>query len=407
MKTLLFLFISLWIGVMPMLAQDSPQQAKQRPLPPPDYQQQQKDDPLQIKELVRDHRGKKGDTRIQVAILLDTSNSMDGLIDQAKSQLWKMVNELSLAQDHWGNIPRFELALYEYGNDRLSERKGYIRQVSPLSTDLDVISEKLFSLKTDGGDEFCGQVIQKATNELQWGSGNYDLKLMFIAGNERFTQGPVEFKDACIKAKEGDIIVNTIFCGDFNEGVETKWKQGAMFGDGKYMNIDQNEKMVYINAPQDKELERLNEDINDTYIGYGREGSKRKEMQRTQDYNASSYGRANTAQRAMSKASSSYSNANWDLIDATKDKTVDLDEVAEKDLPDEMKKMSMKERKEYVQRLSRKRTKIKERIQQLNKERRSYVAAERQKMSDKGTLDEVMLTTIREQAEAKGFQFEE
>ena len=30
---------------------------------------------------------KKG--KIQVALLLDTSNSMDGLIDQAKSQIWK------------------------------------------------------------------------------------------------------------------------------------------------------------------------------------------------------------------------------------------------------------------------------------------------------------------------------
>ena len=31
--------------------------------------------------------------RVQLALLLDTSNSMDGLIDQAKSQLWKIVNE--------------------------------------------------------------------------------------------------------------------------------------------------------------------------------------------------------------------------------------------------------------------------------------------------------------------------
>ena len=32
---------------------------------------------------------------IKVALLLDTSNSMDGLIDQAKAQLWDVVNELS------------------------------------------------------------------------------------------------------------------------------------------------------------------------------------------------------------------------------------------------------------------------------------------------------------------------
>jgi len=33
--------------------------------------------------------------KIQAAILLDVSNSMDGLIDQAKNQLWNMVNVLS------------------------------------------------------------------------------------------------------------------------------------------------------------------------------------------------------------------------------------------------------------------------------------------------------------------------
>ena len=35
------------------------------------------------------------DTKIQVALLLDTSNSMDGLIEQAKSRLWNIVNNLT------------------------------------------------------------------------------------------------------------------------------------------------------------------------------------------------------------------------------------------------------------------------------------------------------------------------
>jgi hypothetical protein len=36
-----------------------------------------------------------GNTKIQVALLLDTSNSMDGLIEQAKSRLWNIVNTLT------------------------------------------------------------------------------------------------------------------------------------------------------------------------------------------------------------------------------------------------------------------------------------------------------------------------
>ena len=72
--------------------------------------------------------------KIQVAILLDTSNSMDGLIDQAKSQLWKMVNELALAKDENGHIPNIEIALYDYGNDN-HPFQGRLHQISHSADD--------------------------------------------------------------------------------------------------------------------------------------------------------------------------------------------------------------------------------------------------------------------------------
>jgi len=65
-------------------------------------------------------------TKIQVAILLDTSNSMDGLIDQAKSRLWNIVNTLTTLK-YEGKTPDIEISLYEYGNDGLSEKSNYIR----------------------------------------------------------------------------------------------------------------------------------------------------------------------------------------------------------------------------------------------------------------------------------------
>ena len=57
----------------------------------------------------------KKDYKIQVALMLDTSGSMDGLIDQAKTQLWKIVNDLALAECE-GQKPELQIALYEYGN---------------------------------------------------------------------------------------------------------------------------------------------------------------------------------------------------------------------------------------------------------------------------------------------------
>ena len=66
---------------------------------------------------------------VQLALLLDTSNSMDGLIDQAKTQLWKIVGEFAKTKLA-GKSPRLEVALYEYGNDNLPATEGYIRMFS-------------------------------------------------------------------------------------------------------------------------------------------------------------------------------------------------------------------------------------------------------------------------------------
>jgi hypothetical protein len=68
------------------------------------------------------------DQTIMIALLLDTSNSMDGLIDQAKSQLWKIVNEVAAAKSADGKQPNIKISLYEYGNDGLSSSEGYIRR---------------------------------------------------------------------------------------------------------------------------------------------------------------------------------------------------------------------------------------------------------------------------------------
>src|SRR5213594_1781981 len=98
---------------------------------------------------------------VQIAILLDTSGSMQGLIEQAKGQLWKIVNEFINAKQN-GKRPELEVALYEYGKQTLSPATGWIRQIVPLTNDLDKISEELFKLTTNGGEEYCGWVIKDA-----------------------------------------------------------------------------------------------------------------------------------------------------------------------------------------------------------------------------------------------------
>jgi len=343
--------------------------------------------------------------QVQLAILLDTSGSMEGLIEQAKTQLWKIVNEMALAKKD-GVSPQLEVALYEYGKSAIPASEGYIRMIVPLSADLDRISDELFKLKTNGGSEYCGQVIQSAANELQWNKSNDQLKVIFIAGNEPFTQGEVDYRSACKNAISKGIIVNTIFCGNFEQGVQTNWKDGADLADGKYMNIDQNQKLMHIEAPQDKELAELGKKLNQTYIAFGKKGKKKKEMQAAQDTNASSLGQAVMAQRSMAKASAQYNNATWDLVDAEKEGSVKVEELEEDQLPEKMKKMSKEERKKYIQQKAKERKEIQEKINRLRKKRDKYVTAKRKEMSADNTLDAAVIKIVREQAVKKNYKFE-
>ncbi len=343
---------------------------------------------------------------VQLAILLDTSGSMEGLIEQAKTQLWKIVNEMATAKRERVS-PRLEVALYEYGKSTIPESEGYLRNIVPLSVDLDRISEELFKLQTNGGSEYCGQVIQSAARELNWSKSNKELKVIFIAGNEPFTQGSVDYKIACKEAISRGIIVNTIHCGDYETGVRTFWKDGADLADGKYMNIDQNQKIAYVSAPQDKRIIELGKELNKTYVAYGVGGAAKKERQAMQDKNALAVSGEVMAQRAAAKSSAQYSNVSWDLVDAEKEGKVKVEELKDEDLPEEMKKMTKEERKAYIEKMKKQRSEIQNEIQKLTKERDRYVAEKRKEMAagDK-TLDSAVITAIREQAEKKNFEFE-
>lgn len=338
--------------------------------------------------------------KIQVALLLDTSNSMDGLIGQAKSQLWKLVNEL-VNTNKDGEAPGIEIALYEYGNDNLSVNSGYVRQVVPLTTDLDYISGQLFSLATNGGQEYCGWVIKDALSNLQWTDKQDDYRLIVIAGNEPFDQGSVDYRAFCKNAAEKGIIVNTIFCGDYQEGVSGNWKDGADLAQGTYANIDQNDVVQHIPTPYDQAILKLNRQLNGTYLCYGEKGEEAKSNQLVQDANASEYGIANLRTRGFVKSKSAYKNSSWDLVDAASEDKSALDIAT---VPEEMKNMSKVERQQFVDTKRSEREAIQKELQKYELLVEKYIAEHQQKSSDKQTLDNVVIQSCVRQAKAKGFE---
>ena len=341
---------------------------------------------------------------IKVALLLDTSNSMDGLINQAKTQLWEIVNELSFAKCGTKQ-PELSIALFEYGNDGLEASDGFIRQILSFSKDLDEISKKLFALKTNGGSEYCGQVIQTSLNNLNWGNNDKDLKLIFIAGNEAFTQGKVHYKDVAENAKEKNITINTIFCGNYENGISGKWQDGAKLTHGDYLNIDHNQKIIHIATPYDKLIIELNGQLNKTYVGYGSLGRSKLKLQQEQDDEAQNLDEVVIVKRSVSKSSGFYKNAIWDLVDAMEDKNFDFGKIKKHNLPDHLKNKSTLEIKKYIRQKRTQRDSIQDQIQQLNTKRNTFISQKQLEKHKGNSLESALISSIKKQAVQKNFSW--
>jgi predicted house-cleaning noncanonical NTP pyrophosphatase (MazG superfamily) len=360
---------------------------------------------LSFSTIIFGQENKNENQKIQVALLLDTSNSMDGLIDQAKSRLWNIVNTLSTLKFN-GKAPVLEIALYEYGNDYIPIEKNFVRQITPLANDLDVLSQKLFALKTNGGSEYCGAVIYQSLKDLQWDNNKNSMKLIYIAGNESFDQGNIKYATVLKSALEKEIYVNTIFCGDKEEGISLLWQDGAVIGKGVFFNINSNQQITYISTPYDKDIEKCNTKLNATYFAYGR-NDDRKTMQEQQDIEAVNISAGYKAERTVSKANQNYVNAQWDIIDLNKQNTKALDALKKEDLPKELQNKTKEEIKTFIAEKTKEREAIQKEIGKLATLRQEYINAKNTKNSvnKEDDLGVAIINSILTLAKEKGYTY--
>ena len=345
--------------------------------------------------------------KVQVAILFDASGSMEGLLSQAKSRIWNIVNELSSLRFE-GKVPTIEIALYEYGKDEIPSSQNYVRQLVPLSTDLDLISEKLFSIRTNGGSEYCGAVIGKSLEQLNWSSNPADLKMIYIAGNEIFNQGNIDYRVVCQQAASRTIYVNTIYCGNYDQGVQEFWYDGAVNGKGSYFNIDASRQIEQIITPYDAKINTFNVSLNKTYYSYGQMGMQKKTSQTTEDNNALIQSPSAQAERSIVKSKANYNNASWDLIDADKEGK-DINEIKEEDLPIEFQNKTPEEKTKLLKEKKAEREEIQKQISSLAKERQAYIDAELKKRKESGVQDDFgtsVNNSILEKSKEIGFTIE-
>jgi hypothetical protein len=345
---------------------------------------------------------------IDVSICLDTSNSMDGLIDSAKLKLWTIVNDLAKVQP----VPVLRVALYQYGNDGLDSKVAWVRKEVDLTQDLDEVYKKLNALRTNGGTEFVARVCRDALNDLKWSEDKDALRLIFVCGNEPADQDKdVTLQSVAEIAKKKGVLINTIYCGPANHPETNLWKEFAVMAGGKYSNIDQDnsKKQLVIATPQDAELLQLNNKLNSTYVVYGGKDGKEKQLnQSAQDANAAKTAPSAAIDRLATKNGSLYRCDTWDLVDKMKnDPKFDIKSIKEEDLCEDLRKLKPEEREAYIKKKAAEREDLRKKIDELNAKRNQYIADEmkkRPKSEGDKAFDEALRGTIREQAATKGIK---
>ncbi|MEZ6036349.1 MAG: vWA domain-containing protein [Planctomycetota bacterium] len=338
---------------------------------------------------------------IDLVICLDVSGSMDGLLNAARQNLWAVVNEMATLQP----APELRVALLTYGCPAYGAESGFVAIQTGLTNDLDTVSQKLFALSTNGGDEFVARVVKRALDDLEWSKDPQALKLIFVAGNEAATQDPMLDAMAMSKAAiEREIIVNTIYCGEPGKPEAEGWRNVAKLADGKFASIEQDTAVV-IETPFDKQLGELSLALNTTYMPYGQNRTVWAANQVAQDNNAGTLNVAAVAQRCQTKASGLYYNTAFDLVDACKQAEFKLADVKKEDLAEDLRALSVGDLQKRIDEMGKKRGELQKQVEALGKQRDAFVEAERKKLGEAGDklFDKVMLDSVRAQAASRGF----
>jgi Mg-chelatase subunit ChlD len=342
---------------------------------------------------------KKAKPKIEVVFCLDTTGSMGGLIQGAKDKIWSISNQIAGGKP----TPELKIGLVAY-RDR--GREDYVTKIVELTDDLDAIHGKLREFQAGGGGdapESVNQALDDSVNKIKWSADKKTLRIIFLVGDappHMDYADDVKYPATCKKACEKGIIINTIQCGGDPE-CQKHWKEICKLAEGSYAQIAQTGGVVAVATPFDKDLAEINAELARSTLVFG--GRAEKSAGEAKARAAAALPAPAAADRAAFRAKDGKAAA-YDLLDAVKSGKVKLDEVKDEELPEQMKKMSAKERKEYLEKLEKRRAELNKKALELDKKRAEYIKEETEKRAKKDgknakdSFDNQVLDTLRKQA---------
>ena len=368
----------------------------------------QNDPAGQVKDIA-DHK-----PTIELVFVIDTTGSMGGLIEGAKQKVWGIVNEVMKSPAK----PEVRMGVVAYRD----HGDAYVTQVLPITRDLDEVYNTLMGYKAEGGGdtpEDVRQALADGVHKVGWSPVSRSIaQILFLVGDapphDDYGNEPDTIASASEAAKAG-IIVNTIQCGNL-PGTSDVWKRICRAGEGQYFAIAQDGGVVAISTPFDADLSKLGTKVGATYFAYGGmmggmsgaavRSSKAKAQKMIEGKVALEAPAAAQADRAINKAINAAAYDDSDLIQAIENGTVKLDTLKKDELPDELQKLSVEERKKVIGQKIEERKKIREQILDLSKKRDAFILEERKKQAAKNPtgFDQAVSEALKKQISRKGLK---
>jgi Mg-chelatase subunit ChlD len=352
--------------------------------------------------------------KVEVVFCLDTTGSMGGLIDGAKQKIWAICNQIAGGKP----TPDLKVGLVAY-RDRGDE---YVTKVFDLTSDLDTVHAELKKFVANGGGdepESVNQALDDSVNKIKWSTDKKTLRIIFLVGDaapHMDYPDDVKYPVSCKKAVEKGIIINTIQCGTSAECTKY-WKDIAVKSEGSYAAIPQEGGVVAVATPFDARLAELNTELTRTTVVYGKKADRdmvaagfeavtklpEKEAAERAGFagktRAPAPGLAGRSDPSASKPGEPGAGP-VDLVTEVKDGRVKLKDLKDENLPEDFKKLKTeKERKEYLEKLEKKRAELNKEAIELDKKRSEYIKKELEtKGKGKDSFDGNVLEMLRKQA---------
>lgn len=351
-------------------------------------------------------------SKIELVFALDTTGSMNGLIEAAKDKIWSIANTMATAKP----TPEIKIGIVGY-RDRGDD---YVTTITGMTDDLDLVYQKLMSFAAAGGGdspESVNKALDDAVHKNDWSKDNKKTyKVIFLVGDappHMDYQDDIKYMQTCIVAARQGIIINTIQCGNMRR-TRRIWEEIASLSDGRYFRVSQGGDSTDYKTPFDKEIAEKSKALHGTKVYYGDKKFHRKNKEKL-DAVKDIYSLAKPsaiAKRSSYNMSSAGKKNLWgeqELVESVASDNVKLEEIKENELPAEMQRMSMTERKKHIETKNKERKEVSKELKKLAEKRQAYIKKIVSKEKDKGknSLDMKIYDCIQKQAAEKEIEYSE